>query len=250
MDQWTPRVTARADLAELLLQPDHLPRAKTAGLLPDELTAISTHGRNCESADRLQKEQLAENQVDRGNRKDQTKDIFAREDQLRDRLPAVIGALTDSTDPTERDLGAWLGHLSFARYRLKEITTKADNPDAPNTNTTEDAEIKAVRRVERADHPTRLTGLAAFCTAIRRTGREKIIPLLAARGLTGAAIDDLGAEATALAAKGTNPLRAAEATAQEAEAANAQHLVWKRVRRMIRKAVQGVPDLEHKFADC
>jgi hypothetical protein len=44
MDQWTPRVTARAELAELLLGP-HLARAEAAGLSPDELGRLSQHGR-------------------------------------------------------------------------------------------------------------------------------------------------------------------------------------------------------------
>jgi hypothetical protein len=59
MDQWTPRVTARAELAELLLGP-HLARAEAAGLSAGELGRLRELGRTAIEANRLQQEQLAE----------------------------------------------------------------------------------------------------------------------------------------------------------------------------------------------
>jgi len=255
MDQWTPRTTARAELAEMLLGP-HAARARAAGLVEADLEALRTHGRKAERADRLQREQLAQINAERTLRKELNQEIGAREDALRDRLPAVIGELSDASDPSTRELGLWLGNLSFARYRFREITpspaarqvVEEETPCAKADSTVE--ELRSVKRVERADTVTRMRGLEAFCEALLRPGREPIVKVLAQRGLSPDDLRTLADDARHLAELGRNVTRAAEATSIEAEAARAQNIVWRRIRRMLRKAVQGVPELEKKWAEC
>lgn len=255
--QWTPRVTARSELAETLRDkyPD---RAEGAGLVRHDLDGISTHGRKAIQADRLQKEQLAQIDAERTLRKDVAQDVSAREDALRDRLPAVIGELTESSQANERELGLWLGNLSFARYRFREIkptiTLPPDDASEPcgegEISDAASQELRSVRRVERADVVTRMNGLEAFSEALLRPGREPIVKLLATRGLPPEDLRALADDARTLADMGRNVKRAAEATAVESEAAQAQLRIWQRVRRMMRKAVQGVPELEKKWAEC
>lgn len=252
--QWTPRVTARADMAEML-RTRYLDRARAAGIVNEDLDAVTTHGRKATQADRLQKEQLALIAAQRTMRKETTQEVGAREDALRDRLPAVIGELSDSSHANERELGLWLTNVSFARYRFREVKPTVELPaeDSKQPCGADEAmteELRAVRRVERGDMVTRMNGLEAFCDALLRTGREPIQKRLAMRGFSPDDLRALADDARQLAAMGRNVSRAAEATAIEAEAARAQLTVWQRIRRMVRKAVQGVPELEKKWAEC
>jgi hypothetical protein len=113
-----------------------------------------------------------------------------------------------------------------------------------------DPDLKKVERVARADIPTRMDGLAAFCAAVTRPEREGIVTKLAARGLDRAAVVALGADAEALARAGRNVMRGVEATAREATAAAAQQARWKVTRRMFAAACAGEPALATLFAAC
>lgn len=249
-DQWTPRVTARAELATLLKTkfPD---RATGAGLTPADLDTLIDQGKVARDADVLQKEQLAEMGADRTARKVDAEQLFSREDELRDRLPAVIG---DVTKAGRKDLADFLGNLSFARYRFRDLAPPPAPPatsgEPPPPAPPQDPDVAKVARVEREDIPTRLSGLAAFCVALARPGREPIVAALGARGLAADALTKLGDDAETLRKLGRNALRATEATATEAAAAGAQRAKWNEVRRMVRKAVRGEPTLETKYADC
>jgi hypothetical protein len=259
MDQWTPRVTARAELAELLLGP-HLARAEAAGLSAGELGRLRELGRTAIEANRLQQEQLAEAAVQRTERALSLQDLFAREDALRDRLTAVAGDLTDSGLPTERALGQWLTDLSFARYRMRmaqprpsaeaRAAAAGEAGGAAGDDGAAPSELRSVVRVERADAVTRLNGLGAFCAALLRPGRERLVELFAARGLSADALLALQTDAQALADLGRNVRLPVDATAAEAEAAGAQRMLWTRLRRMLRKASLGVPELQRKLAEC
>lgn len=255
MHHWTPRTTARAELAELL-RDRYSERAKAAGLTLAELDAISRHGREAAHADEEQKKQLARVAAERGAQKDLKTDVFAREDALRDRLPAVVRELWAVDD---RDSARWLSNLSFARYRFRELSPAASSTtDAPpaeaaapcDGDSKEAQTLRAVQRVTRADVQTRARGLAAFCRALLEPDATPILKRLAERGLSPDDLRSLADDATRLAEMGRNELRAVEATAAEAEAVRAQLEVWRGARRMIRKAVQGVPELEKKWAEC
>lgn len=244
MDIWTPRVTARAELAETLTA-RFATRAGGAGVTTAELTAIAENGRTAEQADRLQKEQLAANATARATQKELTSALLVREEALRNRLPAVVADLKSA--PATRELGDWLGRLSFARYRFHEIASSV--PAAPADGAAA-AELRAVERVERRDAATHLTGLEAFCRALLRDGREPAIENLASRGLPRDALESLATDARKIIDLGPNVPRPAEATATEAEAVRAQKAVWRSCRRMLRAAVHGVPELESLYARC
>jgi FtsZ-binding cell division protein ZapB len=71
-----------------------------------------------------------------------------------------------------------------------------------------------------------------------------------ARSVTRAEIESLASDAETVAETGRNVMQAAEATSREAAAVGAQRRKWQQVRRMVRKAVKGVPELEKKYAEC
>ncbi|MBN2563328.1 MAG: hypothetical protein JXQ75_20600, partial [Phycisphaerae bacterium] len=120
MDKWTPRVTARRELAELLKkQPD---RVAGANLLMEDMEVLIEEGRKAEEADAEQKEQLAEGMVDRAERKEMVASIFQREDVLRGVASAVVHDLKEER-PRE---SMWLSFLSFARFRLRDIAKPKD----------------------------------------------------------------------------------------------------------------------------
>lgn len=250
MDQWTTRTKARSELAEML-RDRYLDRALAAGMTKRDLDDISMHGRKAEKADEAQKKELALIVAERGAQKDLKESIFAREDALRDRLPVIIGELWDAND---RDSARWLSSVSYARYRFREIRLAEapanESADACEGDAKEAEVLRAVQRVERADVPTRAKGLAAFCDALLEPSFGAIGKRLAERGLSPDDLRVLGKDARRLSDMGRNVSRAAEATAIEAEAARAQLTIWQRTRRMLRKAVQGVPELEKKWAEC
>jgi len=244
MDQWTPRVGARRELAQLLLQ-SHADAARAAGLTTADLETLVRSGDQARDADRQQKEELATVAAGRAVRKTTAEEIFVREDALRSRLPAVRGDLL-AADAGE--LAVWLERLSFARYRFREMAPPSAPPGSPPPADNE--ELRRVRRVAREDIPTRLLGLGAFCQALGKPGREPIVLRLAERGLAAAELSALGADAEALAALGRNVLRGAEATLRETEAASLQRQKWQQVRRMVRGVCQKDPNLSSKFAAC
>ena len=69
------------------------------------------------------------------------------------------------------------------------------------------------------------------------------------RGLRTLAAD-MARTATRLAAAGRNVPVAAEATQRESDAVDAQKARWDQVRRMIRAAASGVPELSAKLSGC
>jgi hypothetical protein len=255
MDQFTPRVLARASLCASL-RDRHLPTAIAAGLHEADLTAIADLGAAAAKADAEQQEQIASASVNRTERKDQKDALFAREDALRDRLPAVTGDLYAAG---QSNLARWLERLTFARFRLRELAPAAKAPPAraadpaaltPPTTPEDEEEVRRVTRVEREDVPTRAAGVAAFCRALVKPGREPIVAVFAARGMPKEQLESIAAAAEALAQAGRNVMVAAEATKRETEAVAAQRHKWQQIRRMVRKAVTGIPELEKKYAEC
>lgn len=247
---WTPKVTARAQLAELL-HTKHAERARKVGLLLDELRAIGEHGRKASRADNLQKEQLAMDVARRGHQKDLREDAYEREIALRDRIHAIVGELVDSSCPDERRLGLWLSNVSYARYRLRALEAPAA-PDQTGEPIKDGGENQArvVKRVLRTDMVTRMRGLAAYCDALLEPEHAPIIARLERRGMPREDIEKLSADARELVRMGPNVKRPVPATLLEAEAVRAQNILWRRARLMIRRAVQGVPELERRWKEC
>ena len=250
MAHYTVRVGARAALARELQQPARAARAQAAGLTGADLEVVAAQGEAAREADREQHEQLAQVGATRSGRALSAAEVRSREDALRARLPVVVHEL----EASDRALAAWLGQLSFARYRLRELalpvtaatpTASADPSAAPV-----DADVKKVTRVEREDLVTRTDGLAAFCEAITKPEREPIVAKLTERGLDRNALVALGADADALARAGRNVTRGVEATAREATAAAAQQARWRVTRRMFAAACAGDPDLATLLASC
>jgi hypothetical protein len=239
---YTPRVGARAELAAMI-KARYLQDAKAAGLTEGDLDVLVKEGEAARLADREQHEEMATIAVERSARAASSQDCFEREQQLRARLLAVIEDLRTSSP----EQSAWLSRISFARYRLREL---APAPDAPALPPTEEAEVKRLERIERADIPTRLDGIAAFCAALTKPGREIILEAFATRALDAAWIAKLGADADALARSGKNSLLAADATARESAAVLAQRTKWASVQRMIRNVAQKHPDLARLLSAC
>jgi len=256
VSQFTPRVANRTALAQLL-RDQHMARAVQAGITQADLDVIIDAGTAAAKADAEQQEQLASLSAQRSERKVDKESAFEREDALRNRLPAVIGDL-QASGPEGTKLALWLSRLTFARYRFRPQTPAASatpsapaaSPEEPAPTPAEVEEVRRVERVQREDAPTRSAGLTAFCQALLKPGREPIIAAFAARGLTRAEIEALGQAAEALAAAGRNVPLAAEATQRESDAVDAQKARWDQVRRMIRAAASGVPELSAKFSTC
>jgi hypothetical protein len=72
----------------------------------------------------------------------------------------------------------------------------------------------------------------------------------AEREITREELEQLAADAEAVAEAGRNVRRAAEATAREAAAVAAQNRKWAAIRRLVVVAVRGDAALEAKFAEC
>jgi len=186
LHQWTPRTTARAEVA-LLLRDQHPQAAQAAGLKTSDLDVIITQGQAARQADIEQKEQLATLSVERSERKNIAVDIFDREDALRSRIPAVIGHLQATGQP---QLAGFVSTLSFVRYRFRsqpapKTESPTTTPESESAEATADAEdVKRVARVPRADIPTRAGSLGAFWRALLKPGREPITAELAERGIS------------------------------------------------------------------
>ncbi len=255
MDQYTPRVSARALLCTLL-RDKYMAAAVAAGLTAADLQFVIDKGAEAKKADDEQREQIASVSAERSQRKAEKDALLAREDGLRDRLPAVIGDLRDAG---ELGHAVWLERLSFARYRFRELApgvssgaASATGPavPAPASDSAEEEEVRRVTRVEREDVPTRAAGLAAFCRALVKPDRGPVAAAFAARGLSQAEIESIAAAAQAIADAGRNVRTSVEATKRETEAVGAQRRKWQQIKRMVRKAVAGVPELEAKYAEC
>lgn len=249
---YTSRVGNRAALAQLL-KDKYLADATNTGLSAADLDVIITQGTIARDADREQHEQLAANSAARADHAASARGVFEREEELRARLPAIPGDL----GAANQALADWLSHLTFARYRFRDVAAPPARPAAPASPAAPGAptaadveEAKKVERVLRADMPTRLDGLAAFCAALLKPGREPIVAALAARGFDQAKLAALGADAEAAAKHGLNKLPAAEATARESDAVVAQRAKWSAVVRMIKAVARKHPDVASKLADC
>lgn len=239
-DQYTPRIGKRGELAKYVRE-NHLEEAKAIGLTEDDLTHLTAQSDAAREADRQQRTQLAEIEAERSERSLLAQDIFEREEQMRDRLIPIVHTLVQ----TQPQQGRWLKSLTFARYRMREIAV-------PEEELANNPEAKKVIRVEREDIPTRLANLANFCTSILEPGREPIIEAFAARALPREEIEALAIEADALAKRGRNVMKAAEATAREAVAVKAVREHWALTRRMFRRLVKVVndPELTAMLAEC
>ena len=249
MGQYNPRIAARTALARLL-RDQFMAQATAAGITQADLETIIDAGTNAALADAQQHEQIAVASAERSKRKAQKDAVFQKEDALRNRLPAVIEDVRVGGEP---NLALWLEHLSFARYRFREFAPEEPTtPAAPAepTPTTEDEDIRRVTRVRREDVPTRARALSALCHALLKPGREPIITAFEARGMPAAEIESLAQQAEAVADAGRNLMPGVEATDREAEAVANQKRKWIQIRRMVRSAIVGVPDLEAKYAEC
>lgn len=236
MSHYTPRVGARAELAKALKT--KLSRATAVGIKESDLDIIAVEGDKAREADREQNAQLAESQVSVTERSEREASILERGLHLRDMLPAVIYSLEAAGHTTD---AKYLGALTFARFRLRDVPP-------PDPSLADDPAVKKVQRVEREDKQTRLAGLANFVATILT--RPNIVAEYASRGIDQPWLESLRAEAEAAARAGRNRLLASEATAREAEAVRKQKAVWNANRRLIRRAVQGDPELERLFAEC
>lgn len=237
---YTERNGHRGDLATMIKQ-DHMPLAIEAGVTTVELDVLINEGAAGKEADRQQQVQLATLAADRKGRKIDAADIFMREEDLRDRMSMVVASLTKEHPEQAR----WLSALTFSRYRIRELpVTDEELADDPS--------IKKVARVVRADIPTRLDGLANFCASLLEEGREVIVAQLEARAMPRAKIEELRTDAADLAKLGRNLPAAAEATAREAAAVEAQNATWAVSRKALRKVVKraNVPALTAKLAQC
>lgn len=245
MSQFTPRVAARTAIAKLILD-NHMPDATKVGITQADLDVIVAQGLLAAKADEEQQEQLAAAHVRRSGQKEAKDSLFAQEDALRNRLPAVIGDLAASPNPEPRALAPWLDRLSFSRYRFRVLPAEAGEPPTP----AEEEEVRMVKRVEREDIGSRSSALASFCRALTKPGRENIVAAFEARGLTKAELESMAVDASAVAESGKNVLQAAEATQREADAVKAQKAKWSQVRRMIRALAKDHPELQNKMSEC
>jgi hypothetical protein len=244
MDQWTLKVTARRQMGELLkLQPE---RMRFAKLLTRDVQPLIDHGLAAEAADAEQKEQHAESAAARTAKSATAKALFARETELRNVIAAIVDDLMDE----DSELASFLALLSFARFRIRELEPPPTAPAEGGGDAPASEEIRAVARVKAEDHVTRALGLGRYCRALLKPGREAIVAKLVEREITREELEQLAADAEALAEAGRNIKRAAEATAREAAAAAAQRRKWNAIRRLVSVAVRGDPALEAKFAEC
>lgn len=243
-DWFTPTILARTTLAQALeAKGEEWLRARKLKL--SDVQQLAQHGLAAHQADRDQQEQLAMQSASRKARSVNAADVGEREDELAATLTAVIDDLTNAG---QLELARFLARLSFARYRVKVLSTPV-SPSAPVDAAVEE-EVRAIERVERSDLATRADGLAALCAALLKPGREPIVAELTARGIDAAALEQLKIDATEVAGQGRNTPRPVEATAREREAVTQQRRKWSAVRRLIKRAVEGDPELEALYRPC
>lgn len=233
---YSEKVEACTELAKGLLEmgPEWL---TTKRLKPAEIEELVRAGVAAIQADLDQKEQRAEQAVDRTGRSVSAAELFREDAELADVLPAVIHDLAKAG---EVDEALFLARVSFARYRVRVVSVPVD-PDAPATE-----ETKKVERVEKKDNATRAKRLAAFCAMLRR--RPTILAALSERGYDDATLARLEEGAEAVAVHGSNLPQRVEATEREAAAVREQEIQWRAIRRLVKRAVVGVPKLEKLYA--
>lgn len=246
MPNWTPQVSARAELAERLGgQPDRVRAGKLKGA---DLALIAAKGREAEAADQEQTEQLTAASVAVTGRKEEVRGLLRDDRILRD----VVLATVDDLEETEPAQARYLARLSFSRYRVRElqeaVEASGEGSGAAEPTSEEREEIKSVQLVQRADQISRARSLGRFCRALLKPGREPIVAALAERDITDLA--GLAARAEAVVEAGRNVMTAAEATKREPAAVAAQTKKWTAVRRLIRRAVKGDSDLERALSAC
>jgi hypothetical protein len=137
-----------------------------------------------------------------------------------------------------------LANLSFARYRVLTLAVPVTGASAG----ADAEEVKKVQRVRRTDIASRADGLEAFIAAVLR--RAPIATALAARGVTEAWLTALATDARATSAGGSNRPLGAAATETESIEARKHREAWSESKRLIRRVVQGVPELQSLFAAC
>jgi len=240
---YMPKNKARADVA-VALRERHLERAKDAGLTDKDLEILVTHGRNAQAADIDQKKQLAEGSTGITLTAEQIEAVFAGEAKVRVRVPGVIADLREAD--AERP-ALFLERLSVERFALREIKIA---PDAAPATPTEATALKKVQRVAREDNAARLEGVANYLDIILAPDYEPIVAAFSARRLPREWLAKLAADARSTFDLGKNVRRALEATAREDEAVAAQNQRWAAVRRLVKDAVVGVPELEALYAAC
>lgn len=258
MTEWTERMSARVKLAKALKA--QMARSMTFGMVEEDLDEIIQQGEIAEEADLDQRAELAQHKVSRSERSISATKLKEEEDGLRDRLLPVVGDLERAG---QRSQGLWLSTVSFARFRIRDLAPAAGEvpaggdaddaaaEDAHESGTLAEAGDAPQRvRVERQDAMNRFRGLAGFCRALLAPERVAIVARLEARGFSQARLEALGQDAKVLADLGRNLMKAAEATAREAEAAGRQQRRWRECRRMIRKACVGDAELAGLLAAC
>ncbi|MBI5478293.1 MAG: hypothetical protein HY906_05520, partial [Deltaproteobacteria bacterium] len=220
-DHYTARVTGRTVLARELQQPRWGDAVKDAGLLPADLAYIQQQGEESEKHDRAQHDELARQRQDISAVVAARRQVGAEEEQLRNRLAAVIDDL--ARDPGTVAAARWLATVTFNRYRIR-VTSMPPDPEAA-----EEAQPITVReRVTRKDRLSWAQSLAHFALTLLEPDHAAIGARLEARGMGRARLQALAAAAEDLVGRlgGKAALTPVEATRLEAEAAHAQRLRW------------------------
>ncbi len=238
---WTPKTEARGQLAARLKT-----RATTApipGLKLRDLDALIAHGTTARDADREQQAELARARVARSTRAEDASKLRAFDRSLREVAPAVV---TDLEAEGHTEDAALLRRVSFARFRQRELQP----PGGSEAPADEDPLLRAVTLVARDDNASFARGLASYCDFLLRPGHERLADAFAERDVARSALADAQRQAEALSAVGSNQLAASSATQREHDAVAAQQQVWSAVRRLVRRAVEGDPELSQLYARC
>jgi hypothetical protein len=248
------KVAGRTRIAVELQEPTYAEDLNEAGIVLDDLRTIEQQGKLAEEYDRKQRADLAAKTEEQQAKLRRRQQVEKDDEQLRNRLPAVIHALV--SNPTTFELGRWLAGVSFDRYRIKVTITapsasEAGTPGAPSVEVPPPEEHRA--RVTRTDLHARFQSTAQFVESLLEAGREPIVEALAARRMDKERLTTLARDARALADAlgGRALLTASEWTPLEADAAKAQKVAWESCRRMIRHVVRNKPDeLKTFWAAC
>jgi len=104
-----------------------------AGIVVDELRTIEQQGKLAEEYDRKQRADLAAKAEEQTAKLKRRNQVEKDDEQLRNRLPAVITALLSG--PTTVEVGRWLSGVSFDRYRIKVTVTPPSSSETGTTGT-------------------------------------------------------------------------------------------------------------------
>jgi hypothetical protein len=236
---YTEKVRARRLVAEgLAEQPARLAAAR---LKAKDVRVVADQGRIAEEADAQQRADLAQSSVEVTQRAGEIAKMVSLERELRD---TVSAAVDDLHDDGHEALALFLGRISYARFRIRDL--KPDGDAAAG----EAEVVKKLERVPREDQVARLDGLAGFIGAVLAPGREAIAAELAERGFSADALGAARTQAMALAEAGRNRQAASTWTEREEAAVAAQSKKWSAIRRLVRRAVQGDDALVKLFAEA